>query len=126
MDILRAILASPEFTTFLIGLVTTVLTSVFAFVGTKLRALLDSKLTIQQREILLQVARQAVQVAEQMGVGKLAEEKKAQAEQVASAYLAAYGIKVSAAELDAAIEAAVFTELTQWKDPISVEETTNG
>ena len=109
MDLINQILGSPEFMAFLFAAIT----AVIGFVGKSLRDLLSNKITTEQLQLLLVVAKQAVAVAEQTGLAATGAEKKAEAIRVAQTYLDAYGIKVSAAQLEAAIEAAVFSELTK-------------
>jgi LL-H family phage holin len=109
MEVLTTILNSPEF----IALLLTVITAVIGFVGKTLRDFIGRKLTAEQLNLLIIIAKQAVSVAEQTGITKTGEEKKAEAIRVAQTYLDAYGIKVSVAQVEAAIEAAVFSELTK-------------
>lgn len=117
------ILASPEFATAMLTLFVTVVGGAVAFVGKEVRALLRKKLSAEQLQILMKIAEQAVFVAEQTGLDHEAEEKKAEALRIAATYLQAYGIKVSAAQLDAAIEAAVFSHLNQFRvEPEVLEE----
>lgn len=111
MEVITGILNSPEF----IALLLTVITAVIGFVGKALRDFIGKKLTAEQLQVLIIIAKQAVAVAEQTGLAKTGEEKKAEAIKVAQTYLDAYGIKVSVAQLEAAIEAAVWNELTQFE-----------
>lgn len=120
MELVQQILSSPEF----IALLLTVITAVIGFVGKAARDFIGRKVTAEQLRLLLVIARQAVAVAEQTGLAKTGEEKKAEAIRVAQTYLDAYGIKVSVEQVEAAIEAAVFNELTQFKE--SVPEDING
>lgn len=106
-QLLTSIVTSPEFAGFMI----TVLVAVATFVGKALRDVLVHNLSAKQLEMLMTIAQNAVKVAEQTGLGKTGEEKKAEAVKVAQTYLDAYGIKVDAAQLEAAIEAAVFSEI---------------
>jgi LL-H family phage holin len=109
MELVQQILSSPEF----VGLLIAVITAVIGFVGKSLRDLIGKKVTAEQLQLLMVIAKQAVAVAEQTGIAKTGEEKKAEAIRVAQTYLDAYGIKIDAAQVAAAIEAAVFTELTK-------------
>lgn len=109
MELVQQILSSPEF----IGLLIAVITAVVGFVGKSLRDLIGRKVTAEQLQLLMIIAKQAVQVAEQTGLARTGEEKKAEAIRVAQVYLDAYGIKISVAQIAAAIEAAVFSELTK-------------
>lgn len=117
MELVQQILSSPEF----IALLLTVITAVIGFVGKAARDFIGRKVTAEQLRLLLVIAQQAVAVAEQTGLAKTGEEKKAEAIRVAQTYLDAYGIKVNAAQIEAAIEAAVFNELTQFKDSVPLE-----
>lgn len=111
MELVSQILSSPEFVALLIA----VITAVIGFVGKSLRDLIGRKVTAEQLQLLMVIARQAVAVAEQTGIAATAEEKKAEAIRVAQVYLNAYGIKIDVGQISAAIEAAVFTELTQFE-----------
>ena len=66
-------------------------------------------------------ARTAVMAAEQAQAGKLAEEKKAYALEVAQQWLAMKGLNVDLTAIDAAIEAAVYDEINRNKLPASAE-----
>lgn len=114
-EFVNNLLASPEFAQLILTIFTVTLTGVVAFVGKELKSFLHKKLSAEQLAILMKVAEQAVFVAEQTGIDHAAEEKKMEALRVAEAYLKAYGIKVTAEQLDAAIEAAVFSQLNQFK-----------
>jgi LL-H family phage holin len=118
MELITSILNSPEF----VALLITVITAVIGFVGKSLRDLIGDKITAEQLKVLMVIAKQAVAVAEQTGITKTGEEKKQEAIRVAQVYLNAYGIKIDAAQVAAAIEAAVFTELTQF-EPVPDELT---
>lgn len=120
------ILASPAFTAFAIAMLS-------AFVGwaalqirhagnflaeqvrTLIEGVIGRKLTAQELDILLSVARTAVLAAEQLGLGQAGEEKKAKALEIAAKFLEARGLHVTAEQLDAAIEAAVYEALTVRK-----------
>jgi hypothetical protein len=117
MELISTILQSPEFAAFLVS----VLVAVATFVGKSLRDLLVRNLTAKQLEMLMTIAVNAIRVAEQLGYDQTGEEKKAEAIRIAQTYLDAYGIKVSAAQLSAAIEAAVFAELTKSRLPAVTE-----
>lgn len=111
MELVQQILSSPEF----VGLLIAVITAVIGFVGKSLRDLIGRKVTAEQLQLLMIIAKQAVQVAEQTGLAKTGEEKKAEAIRVAQVYLNAYGIKIDVAQVAAAIEAAVFSELNKME-----------
>lgn len=118
------LLSSPEFATALLTLFVTVVGGAIGFVAKEVRALLKRKLSTEQMALLLKIAEQAVRVAEQTSIGEIAEEKKAEALRVAGTYLRAYGLNVSDAQLDAAIEAAVFSQLNQFRlaDSLNVDD----
>lgn len=118
MELIQTILNSPEF----VALLITVITAVIGFVGKSARDLIGRKVTAEQLKLLMIIAKQAVAVAEQTGIAKTGAEKKAEAIRVAQVYLDAYGIKIEAAQVASAIEAAVFTELTQF-EPVPDELT---
>lgn len=127
MEIILTILASPEFAAFLF----TVVVTVGGYIGKLAASFLKSKLSETNLRRLVIIAENAVRVAEQTGLGKTGEEKKAEALRVAQTYLDSFGIKVKAAQLEAAIEAAVFSQLTQFKAadeviPVPVVETETG
>lgn len=85
------------------------------FIAHKVYVLLARKLNAAQLTLLMEVATRAVQYAEQVYVAGNGETKKAAAIEAAQTFLAAYGMKVSAAQLNAAIEAAVYATLTAAK-----------
>lgn len=116
-DWLSGILSSPEFAAFVI----LVLTSLAGWVAKNVNAFLGEKLTAEQLRTVMVVAQNAVRVAEQTGLGKTGEEKKAEAMRVAQTYLDAYGIKIDAERLASAIESAVYSELTEFK-PLELPE----
>lgn len=118
LALLGTIVASDQFAAFLFS----ALVAIATWIAKSVVAILKNKLTDAQLAILFKVASQAVLVAEQTGALKTSEEKKAEAIRVAQTYLEAYKIKVSLAQLDAAIEAAVYSELTQFKPPLPSAE----
>lgn len=82
------------------------------FVLKRLYTFLGKKLSAAQLTLLMDVATRAVQYAEQVYKDANGEFKKEQAIAAAQTFLAAYGLKVSASQLDAAIEAAVYATIT--------------
>jgi LL-H family phage holin len=108
---LSGILSSPEFSAFIIATVI----GFAGWLGKQLNALINQKVSGEQLKVLISIAENAVRVAEQTGASKTGAEKKAEAVRVAQSFLDAYGIKVSAAQLEGAIEAAVYSELTVFK-----------
>lgn len=88
----------------LVGILATALTGMVA-------GFLHSKMSAQQLQTLHQVVSVAVMAAEQLGLSGAIEDKKQSAINAASAMLESMGIQVTAEELDAAIEAAVATQL---------------
>jgi hypothetical protein len=110
MELLSPILANIILT--VVGSLVTVLTAfAVGFVKTKLNT--------GQFELLQRIAADVVMAVEQSTYGKeildKANVKKAMAMEMASLFLAKYGIKVSAEELSAVIEAAVASELNANK-----------
>lgn len=112
-ELIFGILASPQFAAFIF----TALVAVATWVARQIVALIKRQLTAQQIETLFKVAAIAVTFAEQTGADKTGAEKKAEALRVAQTYLNAYNIKVTATQLNAAIEAAVFSEITKLEPP---------
>lgn len=98
---------TPEVTTAIvqavIALLGTLVTALIAFVVRFVRL----KTTAAQFEFIQNTAAIAVSAAEQMGLNGLVEDKKSMALAIAERELAKRGIKVTALQLDAAIEAAV-------------------
>lgn len=113
MEILTAIVTNDAFAPFVIS----VLVAVASFVGKSVRDYLQQKMKPEQLRFLMEVATKAVLVAEQTGLDKTGEEKKAEAVAVAQTFLDAYNVKVSVAQLEAAIEAAVFAEFADIEVP---------
>lgn len=120
------ILSSPAFTAFAIGLIGGFVGWVALKVrraadwlatqiGTVIEGVIGRKLTAQELDILLSVARTAVLAAEQLGLAQAGAEKKAKAIEIATTFLAARGLHVTPEQLDAAIEAAVYESLTVRK-----------
>ena len=118
--VFSALIASPEFAVFLLGLMGTAITGAVAFVSQAVRKFLNTKLNAEQLTLLMQIANRAVLAAEQTGLDKTGEQKKDEAVSIAVTFLAAYGIKVSGAQLEAAIEAAVYSGLTSQKEPLVI------
>lgn len=92
----------------------TIAQAVIAIVGALLTALVGFVIrfvrvhtTAEQFSFIQNTAAIAVSAAEQMGLNGLVEDKKSVALAIVERELAARGIKVTAAQLDAAIEAAV-------------------
>lgn len=112
-ELILGILASPQFAAFLF----TALVAVATWIGRQVVALIKKQLTASQIETLFKVAAIAVTFAEQTGAEKTGAEKKLEAIRVAQIYLDAYNIKVSLSQLEAAIEAAVFSEITKLTPP---------
>jgi hypothetical protein len=119
-DLFRTILSSPEFAAFLIASAV----ALASWIGKSVKALLVNSLDEKQLAMVFSICENAVRVAEQTGLAKTNEEKKAEAIRVAQTYLDAYGIKISADRLSSAIEAAVYSEFTQFKTPTPPVEVT--
>lgn len=113
-EIVVTILQSSEFAAFVFAS----LTAIATWLARSTVRLIRSKLNEEQLKVLFRVSEQAVRVVEQTAKNAGSAEKKAKAIEVAQTYLDAYGIKVSAAQLDAAIEAAVFSVITQFEAPV--------
>ena len=112
-EFIGSILASPEFS----GLVIATLVGLAGWLARSIKQFIGEKLSAEQLKLLMTVAENAVRVAEQTGATATGAQKKAKAIEVAQSYLDAYGIKVSAEQLAGAIEAAVYSEFTQFKAP---------
>lgn len=113
VGVILGILQSPEFA----SIVLTAAVAGAGLIGRAVYQFLRRKLTTEQLRILFIIAENAVRAAEQTGLGKTGAEKKAEAIAYAQTLLDAYQIKVNAAQLVAAIEAAVFAELNQLAVP---------
>lgn len=111
-QIIGNILGSSEFTALLLTALTAVIGWIVATAGWAWRKYVLGKLSAQELETLQRIASLAVVAAEQMGLGQTGEQKLALALEFASRQLDVYGIKVTPEQLRAAIEAAVYGNIT--------------
>jgi hypothetical protein len=107
------ILGSSEFTALLLTTITALVGFAVSTAAWAWRKYVLRRLSAQELETLQRVADLAVVAAEQMGLGQTGEEKLALALDFASKQLAVYGIAVTPEQLRAAIEAAVYGNITQ-------------
>lgn len=116
-DWLTGVLGSPEFSTLLL---TTFASAVFAFVGWLgylVRRNILRNLSATDFALLRSIATIAVQYTEQKFTDLDGPAKLTAALQVADTYIAAYGLKVTAAQLLNIIEAAVYAETIKMTLP---------
>lgn len=106
------------FASLLAPILLTVITGVGTFIGWAVRNYILRQKSAAEIGQILQIAGLAVRAAEQMGVDS--EDKLNKATDIAQKYLDAYGIKVSAKQLRAALESAVLTELLKEPSPVPV------
>lgn len=116
MDIIKEFLANPEVQSAL----GTLILALAGFIATALSSatvgLIKSKTTAAQFEQLQLFAIAAVHAAEQGALSGFVTDKKASAINVVNGYLQSAGItSVSAADIDAAIEAAVLRSFNAYK-----------
>lgn len=106
----------------LIGLLAPILLTVVTAIGTALgwvvRNYILRKKSSAEIGLILQIAGLAVRAAEQLGLDN--SDKLDKATDIAQKYLDAYGVKVSAKQLRAALESAVLTELLKEPSPVPV------
>lgn len=107
-EFLQATVLDSTFQQLLGTVFTMLLTGLLAAALKYGRTFMLRRLSVEQLHLLTAAAGFAVKFAEQTGLDKTGEEKKAEALRVASDFLAEYGIKVTPEQLDAAIEAALF------------------
>ena len=108
------ILKSPEFGQFVVNVLITLVAFVVPLIAASVRGFIKSKANDTQFQMLMSIAKTAVLAAEQAGLAGIVTDKKASALQAAQAMLADRGLQVDIVALDAAIEAAVATELNSY------------
>ena len=117
MDFTRIL--TPENAKLLSDFLTSVLlltiTGIVASLASAVRQWFKAKFTNEQQKAIGNVASTAVLAAEQMGASGYIEDKKAQALSVVTSTLERAGIKVTAEQIESAIEAAVLVEINQPK-----------
>lgn len=121
-EIIGAILASPELAALVLTAFATVVTALVGWVGYAVRRHVLRRLSAQELALVREIAAVAVRYAEQK-LGKGAGAAKLElATAAANRFLAAYGVKVSAEQLLAIVEAAVFAETAQWHEFAATSE----
>lgn len=105
------IIQSPEFGQFVANMLIALVAIVVPLIGTAVRGLVQNMARNSQFEILQSIAKTAVLAAEQAGLSGVIGDKKAAAMAAAQAMLADRGLQIDLESIDAAIEAAVATEL---------------
>jgi len=113
-DFIGNVLGSPEFTSLILSAVAVIVGAVVSYATWAWRHFVLGKLSAQELETLQRIAAIAVLAAEQMGYGGTGEAKLAIALDFASKQLLVYGIHVTPEQLRAAIEAAVYGNITRW------------
>ncbi|HSW43194.1 MAG TPA: phage holin, LLH family [Patescibacteria group bacterium] len=109
-DLLGTILASDAFAALVLTTVATVATAVVGWLGYAVRRHVLRRLDADELALLRQIASVAVAYAEQKYKSSDGPARLAAAMSAANTMLAAYGVKVSAEQLLAVIEAAVYAE----------------
>lgn len=122
-DLIQSIVGTQEFSEFLLTTVTTIVVAVVGFVAVRARKLIDDHTTTTELNALVGIAAIAVTYVEQKFNDLGGPAKYAHAVSVANSLLAEAGIKVTAQELQAIIESAVYTEINSapGNDPVEPE-----
>lgn len=120
MDVLRALLGSPELTTLILGAFTSIVVAVVGRLAYQARLSLVAHLSASEFALLKSIAATAVQFTEQKFSDLGGPAKLEQALTAANVQIAAFGIKVTADQLLRIIEAAVYTETAK---PVFLPET---
>ena len=108
------IIKSPEFGAFVSNMLITLVAFLVPLIGGAVRGFIKSKASDTQFQTLMAIAKTAVLAAEQAGLAGVVGDKKASALKAAQAMLKDRGLSVDIVALDAAIEAAVATELNSY------------
>lgn len=108
------ILQSPEFGQFVANVLITLVAIVVPLIGSAVRGFVKSRENDTKFQMVMDIARMAVMAAEQAGLTGAVTNKKAAAINAAQAMLADRGISIDLQALDAAIEAAVASELNRY------------
>lgn len=112
-ELISALVGSQEFTEFLLTAVSTVVVAIVGAVAVKARQLVEANTTETELTALNSIAAIAVTYVEQKFNDLDGPVKYAEAVRIANGMLADAGLKVTAQQLQAIIESAVFTELSQ-------------
>lgn len=111
---------TPEVTTLIAQAVLALLGTLLTAVLTVGIRLIRAKTTTEQFEFIQQAAAIAVSAAEQLGLNGAIEDKKSAALVMLESELARRGIKVTAEQLDTALEAAVLDAFNAGRAPQDV------
>lgn len=110
IDILRGILASPEFTALLLTTFAVIVTAIVGLVALPVRTFIARNISAKDLALLTDIAVVAVRYVDQKFHDLNGESKLAQAVLKANDLIAKYGLKVTINDLLTVIEAAVNTE----------------
>ena len=113
-DIITTILASDAFAALVLTTVATVATAVIGWLGVAIRRHVLRRLDADELALVRQIATVAVAYAEQKYRTSDGPARLAAAMSAANTMLAAYGVRVSAEQLLAVIEAAVYAETVHF------------
>ena len=117
MEWIASVLASPEFTALVLAAFASGITAVVAWTARFVRRYILRHLDERELALLRQIAVISVDYVEQVYQGADGPTKLAEAKRVANTMIASYGLKVSAEQLLAIIEAAVFAEVARTELP---------
>ena len=106
----------------LVASLLTVVTAVTGFASRSILQFIKSKTTVNQQNALLNLAKQAVLAAEQLGINNVIQDKKEWAFELVDELLKKQGINVTAAQINAAIEATVMEEFNKQETIVSGED----
>lgn len=113
-DIIATILASDAFAALVLTTVATVATAIVGWIGYTIRRHVLRRLDSDELALVRQIATVAVTYAEQKYRTSDGPARLAAAMSAANTMLAAYGVRVSAEQLLAVIEAAVYAETVHF------------
>lgn len=116
-DWIADILASPQFTALVLTAFASGVTGIVAWAARLIRRYVLRHLDERELALLRQIAVISVDYVEQVYQGADGPTKLAEATRVANAMIASYGLKVSAEQLLAIIEAAVYAEIARAELP---------
>lgn len=123
-ELIAAIVGSQEFSEFLLTTVTTIVVAIVGWVGVQARAQVKAHTTETELTALNNIAAIAVTYVEQKFKDLGGPAKYDKAIRLANTLLEGAGIKVTAQQLQAIIESAVYTEINSapGNDPVVPEE----
>lgn len=117
LEWITTVLGSPEFTALLLAAFASGVTAIVAWTARFVRRYILRHLDERELALLRQIAVISVDYVEQVYQGADGPTKLAEATRVANAMIASYGLKVSAEQLLAIIEAAVYAEIARAELP---------